>query len=293
MFRYKWIIFLLPLFWMQGAMSMIRVDAFSWSIGPNGIVINNSSATVTYPGALCFGASACGISLGMQITDNNIGSIKFIILGQGSPSAFGSEQAVAFINGLSGKTISGTAGLAKPGITVNACLFQYQKTSSSESHDRLPGVCSGGYVPPVPVPGSCDLSLNNSVMDFGDISSAALYSAGAGGKPSGVTVQQRTLNISCTPATTGLAYLRMTTDSASGNMLVSSNKDVGFLCSAGANDPAGQPLTPNALSGGYELTLDSTGQASIPIKAIPVNVTGNKPVAGTFSSHALLNISWN
>lgn len=85
----------------------------------------------------------------------------------------------------------------------------------------------------------------------------------------------------------------MTTDSASGNMLVSSNKDVGFLVSAGANDPAVQPLTPNALSGGYELTLDSTGQASIPIKAIPVNVTGNKPVAGTFSSHALLNISWN
>lgn len=192
MFRYKWIIFLLPLFWMQGAMSEIRLDAFSWSMGPNGIIINNASAVVTFKELLCYGkTSKCGVAIGMQGT-KAILPVDFVILDQSAASSYTSDRAASFINGLNGTTVPGTSSLVQFGDNIKACLFQYQKTSSSEGYDRFPGVCSGGYVPPAPVPGSCDLSLNNSVMDFGDISSAALYSAGAGGKPSGVTVQQRT-----------------------------------------------------------------------------------------------------
>lgn len=295
MFKLKYFIILLSSLWMGNAVGAISIDTFSWYFGPNGMVINAASASVVLPGPLCWDGSKCGIAVGIQVkpaagASNNV----FLIQSQGTPASFTSDTAVTVINGLSGKTISGTASLNTPGSTIKACLYSYNKTSSSDGYSIIPsGVCSGGFIPPIPVPTNCDLSMDNSVMDFGDISSAAFFSAGAGGKPAGTEVQQRTLNVSCSSPQASLAYLRMTTDNASGNMLVSSNKDVGFLLSAGENDPTVKPLTPNTSSSSYPLTLDSMGKATVTIKAVPVSVTGKKPVAGTFTSHALLDISWD
>lgn len=295
MVKLKYFMIILSSLWMGSAMSAINLDAFSWYFGPNGMVIDTASASVILPGPFCWDGSKCGIAVGVQVRPASGSSSNYwFIQSQGTPASFTSDTAVSVINSLAGKTVSGTSGLNTPGSTVKACLYSYNKTSSSEGYSIIAsGVCGGGYIPPIPVPTNCDLSMDNSMMDFGDISSAAFLNAGAGGKPSGTEVQQRTLNVSCSSPQASLAYLRMTTDNVSGNMLVSSNKDVGFLMSAGENDPTVSPLTPNSSTSSYPLTLDSAGKATVTIKAVPVSVTGKKPVAGTFTSNALLDISWD
>ena len=273
----------------------LRVDTFSWSFGPNGIVVNSAVASPILPGPLCWDGEKCGIAVGVLITPpTGPEDVLYIMQSYGKPPNFTVDNAVSVINGLTGKTISGTAGLNTPGYKVEACVWTYNKGKGFESYSKiLEGVCGGGYIPPVPVPTNCDLSMDNSVMDFGDISSTAFLNAGAGGKPSGISVQQRTLNVSCSSPQSAQAKLRMTTDKASGNMLVSSNQDVGFLLSAGENDPTVKPLTPNLSSSSYPVNLDNQGKTSIAIKAVPVSVTGKKPAAGTFTSNALLDISWD
>lgn len=273
----------------------LNVDAFTWSFGPNGIVVNSSAASPILAGPLCWSGSKCGIAVGVLI-ESQVGTTDslFFLQASGVPPNFTIDNAVSAINGLAGKTISGTSGLNRPGDKVEACLWVYNKDANQEGYSRfLNGVCNTGYIPPVPVPTNCDLSMDNSVIDFGDISSSAFLSAGSGGKPAGVGIQQRTLNVSCSSPQSAQAKLRMTTDKASGNMLVSSNQDVGFLLSAGENDPTVKPLTPNLSSSSYPVKLDNQGKASVAIKAVPVNVTGKKPAAGTFTSNALLDISWD
>lgn len=269
------------------ALADIEVTDFSWSIHSEGLVINKASAVVTYPGQLCFGGGTCGLSVGISSQGSQVQTV-FKILTSGTPTTFTSEVAAQYINNISNYVI--------PNITdanSRVCLFLHSNKNGADSHGLLPGVCSGGGIPPDPEPVSCELNMDNNLFNFGDISAAAFQAAGAGGKPAGVNTLKRTLSVACTSATSSRAYLRMTTSKASGNMLVSSNADVGFLMSAGEDDPAVNPLTPNLSSSRYPVTLDSSGRASVAINAFPVSVTGKKPVAGSFTSNALLAISWD
>lgn len=288
MLPFRKILAVVLLFVSSHALASIEITDFSWSVSPEGLVINRAAAVVTYPGQLCFGVTTCGISVGISSQGSQIQTV-FKILAQGTPTDFTSEVAVQYINNnLSNYLVSNTTDA-----NSRVCLFMYTKKTGAESHQLIPGVCSGGGIPPEPEPVSCELNMDNNIFNFGDISATAFQAAGAGGKPAGVNTLKRTLNISCTSATSSRAYLRMTTSKASGNMLVSSNDDVGFLMSAGEDDPAVNPLTPNLSSSRYPVTLDSSGRASVAINAFPVSVTGKKPVAGSFTSNALLEISWD
>ncbi|VFS45007.1 mannose binding protein FimH [Enterobacter cancerogenus] len=85
--------------------------------------------------------------------------------------------------------------------------------------------------------------------------------------------------------------MRIEADSGSvnGNMLVSDNKDVGFII---AND-SGTPLTPNSLSSKIPFRLDDNAQAQVGIRAWPVSVTGNKPAEGRFTSRGYLRVDYD
>ena len=293
--KYFLVIFVSVLCIKPAVSSDLRVDDFSWYFGPNGIVIDSAAASTDYPQRrMCLIGTECGLSIQLMVKkDDGTDYNPYYIQVYDTVRNFTNARGVLEIKKLVGKTIQNTASLNRPGYQVQACVWKYERGNGLSGNTELGGVCSVGYIPPIPVPANCDLSIDNSVMDFGDISSTAFLNAGAGGKPSGTSVQQRTLNVSCSSPQSALAKLRVTTNKASGNMLVSSNQDVGFLLSAGESDPTVKPLTPNQSSSSYTVKLDNQGKASVAIKAVPVSVTGEKPIAGSFTSNALLHISWD
>lgn len=233
-----------------------RVDSFSWQASDTGVTIINASASVNGGGPICFTGTYCGISISFVYLDNSSIQTIFTNLIKSTISSFTAEQAVAYINTLAGQT------------------FRYP---------------SG--VTPLPTVVTCTLTLGDQVMDFGDISAAAFVSAGAGNVPSGVDTLEKTVSVSCSSATT--VNLSVQASSVSGNMIVSSEKNVGFKLAFGSNSPGSNPVTPNNSSSTFAVTTNSSGIGSTVVKGIPVSVTGTKPTAGAFSAVATLQAAWD
>ncbi|CAD5353360.1 TPA: type 1 fimbria D-mannose specific adhesin FimH [Enterobacter cancerogenus] len=168
----------------------------------------------------------------------------------------------------------------------------YVTTSSSDPINGTP-VYTISYSGTIQVPQSCAINAGQIVeFDFGDIGASLFSQAGAGNRPQKVSPQSKTVAIKCTNVEAN-AYLTMRIEadsgSVNGNMLVSDNKDVGFII---AND-SGTPLTPNSLSSKIPFRLDDNAQAQVGIRAWPVSVTGNKPAEGRFTSRGYLRVDYD
>ncbi|WP_258458493.1 type 1 fimbria D-mannose specific adhesin FimH [Enterobacter sp. RIT418] len=168
----------------------------------------------------------------------------------------------------------------------------YVTTSSSDPINGTP-VYTISYSGTIQVPQSCAINAGQIVeFDFGDIGASLFSQAGAGNRPQKVSPQSKTIAIKCTNVEAN-AYLTMRIEadsgSVNGNMLVSDNKDVGFIV-ANSN---GTPLTPNSLSSKIPFRLDDSAQAQVGIRAWPVSVTGNKPAEGRFTSRGYLRVDYD
>lgn len=168
----------------------------------------------------------------------------------------------------------------------------YVTTSSSDPINGTP-VYTISYSGTIQVPQSCAINAGQIVeFDFGDIGASLFSRAGAGNRPQKVSPQSKTIAIKCTNVEAN-AYLTMRIEadsgSVNGNMLVSDNKDVGFIV-ANSN---GTPLTPNSLSSKIPFRLDDSAQAQVGIRAWPVSVTGNKPAEGRFTSRGYLRVDYD
>lgn len=267
----------------------IRVTSFQWSADETGITIINASAVVTYPGRECFGDyKTCGLSLSMSPSTI---PVQWLILFQKPASSLTSADMVAGINKLSGQHIPYAPGVTRSNIQ-GACVYEYLSAPGLVSHSILSGVCSGGDIKPVPTPATCTLSLGDQIMDFGDISAAAFLKAGVGKVPAGVSQLQNTLTLNCSSPQSSMVSLSVTTSKASGSMLVSSESNVGFQMSFGSKSPTVSPIIPNNATSVVLVSVGSTGQGSTLINAVPVSVTGKKPLAGTFSAVAVIEAAW-
>ncbi|WP_199016483.1 fimbrial protein [Shimwellia pseudoproteus] len=111
----------------------------------------------------------------------------------------------------------------------------------------------------------------------------------AGAKATGINPIARNLGIKCSniDAYANLT-LRVQSDNVAGNIMVSGNKDVGFVITDG-ND---RPLTPNDFSSVLPFKIDGTLGANITIKVYPASVTGVKPAEGPVMSQGYLRIDF-
>ncbi|WP_106403347.1 type 1 fimbria D-mannose specific adhesin FimH [Phytobacter massiliensis] len=169
-------------------------------------------------------------------------------------------------------------------------LFRVYVTSTP--NDPLTSVVyTISYSGTVQVPQNCEVNAGSMVeFDFGDISASQFSKAGAGNRPEGVMPQSKTLGIKCTNIE-AQAYLtlRLESEQSSGNMMVSSNPNVGFIVA----DKNLTPLAPNNVSSKIPFQLDGSASAQIPIITWPVSVTGLKPQKGYFVARGYLGVDFD
>ncbi|WP_156964240.1 type 1 fimbria D-mannose specific adhesin FimH [Trabulsiella guamensis] len=147
------------------------------------------------------------------------------------------------------------------------------------------------YSGTIEVPQSCAINAGNVVeFDFGNIGASLFSQAGAGNRPQGIAVQQKTVAIKCTNVE-AQAYLsmRIEAEQAQGNTMISDNPELGFIVA----DGSGNPLTPNNLTSKIPFRLDDSARAQVSIRAWPVSVTGNKPAEGPFTARGYLRVDYD
>ncbi len=143
----------------------------------------------------------------------------------------------------------------------------------------------------VEVPQNCKINAGETVeFDFDNIGAALFTQAGAGGRPSTATPQNKRIAIKCTNID-AQAYLsmRLEAEKYDGDMMVSDNPDVGFKVA----EEGGNVLTPNTLSSKIPFQLDDNAEANLGIRAWPVSVTGKKPAEGPFSARGYLRVDFD
>ncbi|MBD8183708.1 fimbrial protein [Pantoea agglomerans] len=142
----------------------------------------------------------------------------------------------------------------------------------------------------ISVPQTCTVNAGSVIdFDFSDINATSFSRAGAGVKPTDVATQSKSFNIACSDSDANSSLkLTLQTPNASGNIILSSNSDLGFIIT---ND-SDKIIIPNDTTSTINTVLDSTSQANVTIKAYPVSVTGKKPAEGYFSATAYLIVDY-
>lgn len=142
----------------------------------------------------------------------------------------------------------------------------------------------------VVVPQNCTINAGQTItVDFGTMMSSSFKTAGE--KPTGMTDKTFNVPIKCANVD-GAANLamRVTATPASGNAnaIASDNADVGVVVTS----EQGDVLTPNNINSAVPFNLDSSGNASVTLKAYPISTTGKKPKEGLFTALATLVIDF-
>ncbi|MEG5546107.1 fimbrial protein [Enterobacter asburiae] len=144
----------------------------------------------------------------------------------------------------------------------------------------------------VTVPQSCIINAGQIIsIDLGTIVSSAFKTAGQ--KPAGFTDKTFNVPIHCSgPGIVAGANLslRLTATPVPGNSnaIGSDNNDVGVVVTT----VEGNILQPNNINSVMPFNVDDNGNASVTLKAYPVNTTGNRPKEGVFSALATIVIDF-
>ena len=140
------------------------------------------------------------------------------------------------------------------------------------------------------VPQACTINAGTTVeFDFGTLSAQSFSNAGAGQKPAGASTLTKNVGITCNNiAAQTTMTLRLEANSVSGNAVISSNPDVGFILA----NSSGTELTPNNISSNIPFTLDSNDSANVTLMSWPVSITGNQPAAGTATATGYLRVDF-
>ncbi|ASM03983.1 hypothetical protein BVG88_18240 [Serratia marcescens] len=142
----------------------------------------------------------------------------------------------------------------------------------------------------ITVPQNCVINAGEVIsVDFGSLPSTAFYSPGV--KAKNVNPITRVVSMQCNNIETQTPVrLRVEANLASGNAIVSDNRDVGFVI--GSND--GKELTPNLFSSYIPFrTSNEGGTSSVPIVIWPVSVTGRTPNEGPVTALGFLRVDFD
>ncbi len=141
----------------------------------------------------------------------------------------------------------------------------------------------------ITVPENCVLDTNDLVtVDFpNSISTGAFKTAGA--KAEGVSPEVRSIALQCSNIKQQASLtMRVQADDVSGDAIVSTNPDVGFV----VTDKSEKHLRPNSFNSLIPFKLDNNGSANVTIKVFPVSVTGKPPAEGPVTSRAYLRVDY-
>lgn len=174
--------------------------------------------------------------------------------------------------------------------SFSATVFSiYGTTVSGEALGPVPMstvTISGNVV----VPQTCVINAGQAiVVDFGSLLSTDFKTAGQ--KPNGLTETTFNVPIKCTNigASVNLTLRVEATPSTQNNQAIASdNKDVGIVVA----DSQGSILSPNDINSIIPFITDTTGDASVTLKAWPISTTGNPPAEGVFTALATLRIDF-
>jgi minor fimbrial subunit len=146
-----------------------------------------------------------------------------------------------------------------------------------------------GYITSsVVVPQSCMLNAGQIVsVDFGVIPSSAFKVAGE--KADGISPIAKTISVSCKGIDANQTLtMRVQADNVSGNAIVSSNVDVGYIIT----DIGNNILTPNDVNSTFPFMLDSSLNSQTTVTVYPVSITGQKPQPGNADANAYLRVDF-
>ncbi len=141
----------------------------------------------------------------------------------------------------------------------------------------------------ITVPENCVLDTTDLVtVDFpNSISTGAFKTAGA--KAEGVSPEVRSIALQCSNIKQQASLtMRVQADDVSGDAIVSTNPDVGFV----VTDKSEKHLRPNSFNSLIPFNLDNNGSANVTIKVFPVSVTGKPPAEGPVTSRAYLRVDY-
>ncbi|WP_248161836.1 fimbrial protein [Pseudomonas sp. W15Feb34] len=141
----------------------------------------------------------------------------------------------------------------------------------------------------ITVPENCVLDTTDLVtVDFpNSISTGAFKTAGA--KAEGVSPEVRSIALQCSNIKQQASLtMRVQADKVSGDAIVSTNPDVGFV----VTDKSEKHLRPNSFNSLIPFNLDNNGSANVTIKVFPVSVTGKPPAEGPVTSRAYLRVDY-
>jgi minor fimbrial subunit len=177
--------------------------------------------------------------------------------------------------------------------TFKAPLAKFYNGDNLDSGKRMGAAQTIVLMGTVIAPESCLINVTNSItIDFGKISKNAFEQAGIGGKPAGVNEKREHLAIKCDNLanSSALLTLRLTSQNANGDMLISSDPAIGFKV---ANVADGKILTPNDLNSKIPFQYTNPNPTNIALKFWPVSVTGLPPTLGKFKAEGYLRVDYN
>lgn len=139
-------------------------------------------------------------------------------------------------------------------------------------------------------PQSCSFNPGTvAEFDFGKISSNAFSGVGAGNRAQDVKPITKTIGIECQSVDAQqMLSARVESTNPNNNIVVSDNPDVGFQIA----DKDERILKPNDITSFIPFQLDENGRSDLILKAWPVSVTGNKPVAGPVNAAGYIHIDF-
>lgn len=141
----------------------------------------------------------------------------------------------------------------------------------------------------ITAPQKCEINAGQVVtIDFGNISVGSFGNAGEAAN--GVEPIVKSIAIECDNIQVNSELtMRIQANKVSGNAIVSSNNDVGFII---ADNNTGKAITPNNISSLIPFLLDSNARAIIPIRVYPISITGSTPAEGPISSEGFLRVDF-
>lgn len=171
----------------------------------------------------------------------------------------------------------------------------YQKGANA-----LPGEPQGGVemqyrlAGHIDVPENCEINAGQVIdVDLGDYSAAAFSSAGAGNMPAGPGPVRKMVPIYCaggTINTSTLITIRLLSENAQGDKLLTDNKDIGIVVKEAVSQKI---LVPNDISSTAEImSPDGTGNTVAMLSVYPVSMTGNRPAEGKFSARGYIRVDF-
>lgn len=170
----------------------------------------------------------------------------------------------------------------------------YTNTGPNQPSSSI--VYSISYSGSISVPQNCIINTDQVIQFNFDKIGAQLFSkAGAGNKPDFVNEQTRNIPIKCTniEAANAILTIRVQSENSDGDIITSSNPDVGFKMSATTNlSSTPFKFTPNDFNSRVPFKIDDTGYSNISVTAWPVSYTGNTPTAGIFTARGYLRVDY-